>query len=107
MGTDVISVSWNPDALDKAGVTDIELVAEPINESAPSSQMIVNAASGEASLTENIRPSTTYEVYVEDEGNSGFTYSLGETTTMQFSKLWPKRISHKYASNVPNIFSFK
>ena len=76
-----IDVSWDAAPLGQAGVKRLRLVAQPINETLPVAEATVDAAVGKGTITGSLKPLTTYVISVEDTGNSGFVYTIGDTTT--------------------------
>lgn len=81
LDTDAIAISWDADALRKGGVRSIRLVAHPANKSMPSIEYVVNASVGEATVSGNVMPSTSYSIHVEDAEKPGFKYSMAEVRT--------------------------
>ena len=82
VGADAIKVSWDPAALQIAGVHWIVIRALPKNKLLRTVGMKIRASVGKAVLTGNLRPSSTYAIRVADKRRRGFAYLLGEITTL-------------------------
>ena len=78
----IIGVSWDARALEQGNVTNILLVADPISDSLSPSGTWAKSATGKASITDNLKPSTTYVIHIKDTGVGRFAYTLGEITTL-------------------------
>ena len=95
MGTDVIGLSWNAEALQRGGVHRIAIKAYPKDKSLPIVRMKINTSEGKTLITGDIKPSTTYVIRIVDMHKRGFVYSLGEVTTPAIGEL-----------ALVNVFSF-
>lgn len=76
LDTDEIGVTWDAAALSTHGVKRIRLEALPLNRSLPLIRSEVDASAGEATLSDNVMPSTNYSIHVQDVGESAFEYSI-------------------------------
>ena len=89
LDTDAIGVRWDGAALSRGGVQRIRLVAQPMDKSLHSLESEVDASAGEATISDNVMPSSTYAIHVEDAEKSGFKYCMGEVKTKPPGELSP------------------
>ena len=83
----MIGVSWNAKALRKGRVRRIVLKAHPKNKSLPIVRKKIAALKGKAIITGALKPSSTYVIRVVDASKSGFTYTIGEITTLPLGEI--------------------
>ena len=84
--SDTIGVSWNAEAVQRAGVKNINLVAVPYDDAHVIVKKKTSAANGQASFSGDLQPSSTYHIYVEDAGNGDFVYVIGEIKTLSLGE---------------------
>ena len=75
--------------MQRAGIKNIALVTVPDDESHITVKKTVSASIGQASISDDLQPSSTYHIYVEDAGGSDFMYVLGEITTLSPGEFCP------------------
>ena len=98
--TEAIGVSWDANALSRRGVKRIRLEAQPLNKSLPLLKSEIDASAGEATLSDNVMPSTNYSIHVQDVGESGFEYSTSAVRTRPSGELLP---CHNWSRSVRSI----
>lgn len=96
VGSNVIGISWNPKALKNGDVYIVLMEAKPLNNSLPLARTKTYASEGKISLTNNIRPSSVYQIRVSDTHGRGFVYLLGEITTLPPGELFQEHSSQSY-----------
>lgn len=81
MSTQIIGVNGNIETQHLPDVTRSPPVVQPINESVPFVDALVDATVGQEPIMDNRQLKSTQLVVVEVTGNSSLAYTAGDTTT--------------------------
>lgn len=67
LGPDIVNVSWNAKPFLKRGVQQFSLVAEPAEDGLlPIAKALVNVSDSSGVITNYLRPSTKYMIFIEE-----------------------------------------
>ena len=81
MSTQIVGVTGNAETQHPPDVTNSRPVLQPINESVPFVDAVVDATVGQGPIMDNRQPKSTQLIVVEVTGNSSLAYTAGVTTT--------------------------
>ena len=98
VGPDIINVSWNGKEYWKHGVHEVSLVAKSQFESTPIAVATVNTSISKLSITDNIKPSTAYRIYIKEISRSKLKREVHYIATAdggEFLRLKRIYLSHK------------
>ena len=93
VSSDTVNVSWDGGEFLKIGVDQIRVVAEPSGEPTPIADVVVNASASKVSITNNLRPSTKYMIYVEEYPTTFKLYVIHYITTAKGGELMKHYLS--------------